>query len=385
MSENNQTSDSPHFVSFFSVEYSTELNQLKLMENTTTNNATFYLVQTIIDEVYGKLPASEQIHLCYSIICTFRQNNLSQDCDINSSNSTTIKDDHGWKLVNDYISLYIYPIFIFLGIFGNSLSSFLMLSNVRRGSAYPASVYLTVLALVDCLFLIIGALPDWISRIDEKRDLKIYSNFSCRFVYWFGNIITHLSAALVVALTVERFIAVQYPLIAHKISTVTRTRCALICILIFYLILDIPVFMLVQHEREPKLNIKYCPFETTAKFEIQHIVRCSSSTNKYGRLWAYVDLATYALIPFLIIITLNLLIIRRLLDAQRFRQHMFRFQNRRSSTTGSFELKSRHLSEIYRNSDFNGRNSRNQRRFQSLPDTKPLALMLRPQKSLFPI
>jgi len=352
-----------------------------------THNVTRELALAILAITEEQRHAAKIQSICQYVHCTFSINDYNRTCHVTSA--SLISSDENRKeytyLINlsKYIHLYIYPLFILMGIFGNSLSCFIMYYNVRR-SGYPSSLYLTILAFVDCLFLLGSALPDWISQIHYKLDIKHLSDLSCRFVYWFGNFTTHLSAGLVVGVTVERFIAVQYPLIAHKLNTVTRTRIVLIILIIFFFLLDSPVLILVKHVNKNIHTVLTCYNDTLIKYERGDIFRCVP-TNEYSELaWNCVDFAVYTFIPFVIIVTLNSLIIRRLIDAQRFRQRMFRFSNNNNNNPirhDQQELKYRHYSGSHQAIEMLEKNPRYSRRFQSVPETKPLAMMLRPQLS----
>jgi len=316
---------------------------------------------------------------CQYIQCIFPIN----DYDVHNTTCHVTSDenrpDNIYSTIAKYIHLYIYPLFILMGIFGNILSCFIMFINVRR-SGYPTSLYLTLLAFVDCLFLLGSALPDWISQIHFRLDIKNLSDLSCRFVYWFGHFTTHLSAGLVVGVTVERFIAVQYPLIAHKLNTVNRTRIVLIILIIFFFLLDSIVLLLVKHKKENIHTVITCKNNTSIKYERQDKPQCVLSNEHYKKVWVWIDFSVYTLIPFIIIMTLNSLIIRRLIDAQRFRQRMFRFNNN-TIRHDQQEIKYRHYSECHQAIEMLEKHHRYSRRFQSVPETKPLAIMLRPQSS----
>jgi hypothetical protein len=224
-----------------------------------------------------------------------------------------------------------------------------------------------------------SALPDWISQIHSILDIKNLSDLSCRFVYWFGNFTTHLSAGLVVGVTVERFIAVQYPLIAHKLNTVRHTRIALIILILFFFLLDSPVLILVKHLNESVHIFLTCSNETRVHYERRDIIRCISANKYYEQVWVCVDFTVYTLLPFLFIVTLNSLIIRRLIDAQRFRQRMFRFNN--TIRQNQSDIKYRYYSESHQIIEISEKHPRYSRRFRSVPETKPLAMMLRPRSS----
>ena len=354
--------------------------------DSSTLNVTELLLRAILDATIDErhaLSVHSRCHVIHCPVLALESDERNTSCRVSAeSSSETLIEAHSSVLIAAYIHRYIYPLFILIGIFGNTLSCLIMLINVRRTGGYPASLYLTLLAFVDCLFLLVSALPDWIAHLRYQLDIKILSDFLCRFVYWFGHFSTHLSAGLVVGVTVERFIAVQYPLIAHKINTVARTRIALLILVMFFCVLDSRVLFLVGHFSESVYIVRTCKDALAVDFERQDMPRCDFTANHHGQTWVYVDFAVYALIPFLMIVTLNSLIIRRLLDAQRFRQHMFRFSNY-TSRSDQQELKHRNFSDSHQAIATLGKYPRCSRRIQSFAETKPLAMMLRPKPSTF--
>ena len=355
------------------------------MDNS-THSVNEGLIRAILAATHDERTASTVHSRCHFIYCPLSPVVLDDGkliCRATADLSNeTLLEAHSSLLIATYIHLYVYPLFILIGILGNALSCLIMLINVRRTGGYPASLYLTLLAFVDGLFLVVSALPDWIAHLRHQLDIKMVSDFSCRFVYWFGHFTTHLSAGLVVGVTVERFIAVQYPLIAHKINTVARTRIALLILILFFCALDSRVLFLVKHFNESVYIVRACKDDPSVSYERQDMRRCDFTANHHGQTWVYVDFAVYALIPFLMIVTLNSLIIRRLLDAQRFRQHMFRFNNY-TSRADHQALKHQNFSDSHQAIATLGKYPRCSRRIQSCAETKPLAMMLRPKPSTF--
>jgi len=320
--------------------------------------------------------------LCQYVYCKFSmydQEDTNGTCHVIPerlflSNEIQNQKNLSLYIIAKYISLYIYPLFIFMGIFGNSLSCFIMFLNVRR-NGYSANLYLTLLAFVDCLFLLGSAIPEWISHLHFKLDIKHLSDLSCRFVYWFGNFITHLSAGLVISVTVERFIAIQYPLIAHKINTVKNTHVVLIILISFFFLLDSRVFILVKHFNESIHIVLTCHNDTYITYERRDILHCGLTNEMNEETWVFIDFAVYTLIPFLIIVTLNSLIIYRLIHAQRLRQHMSHSNNKL--------LKSQQ-ENISNGHQINTEKHRNLRRCRSVPErTSMTTTMSRPITSKF--
>ncbi|UJR21495.1 hypothetical protein I4U23_024579 [Adineta vaga] len=293
------------------------------------SNITHKLVHAILSLTASQRHADSSQSICHYIYCQFSINDLedlSEACQVKTTELTFYdygqrKDNPFMLSIVHFIQLYIYPIFIFTGILGNSLSCYIMFRNVRR-NGYSANLYLALLAFVDCLFLLGSAIPDWISHIDGYSHIKYLSDLCCRFVHWFGHFTTHLSAGLVVSVTVERFIAVRYPLLAPKINTVFHTHIVLIVLVTFLFLLDSRVFILVKQFHESMHIVSTCQNGTKIRYDRPNIIRCDIVDDKNELIWSFIDSAVYALIPFLIIVTLNSLIIHRLIHAQRLRQRM---------------------------------------------------------------
>jgi len=348
-------------------------------------NVTRELVQAILILTDEQRHSPNVQSLCQYVYCKFSlndQEDINRTCHViparlSSSDESQNQENLSFFLIAKYINLYIYPFFIFMGIFGNSLSCFIMFLNVRR-NGYSANLYLTLLAFVDCLFLLGSALPYWISHIHYQIDIKLLSDFCCRFVYWFGNFITHLSAGLVISVTVERFIAIQYPLIAHKINTVKHTHIVLIILIGFFFLLDSRVFILVKHFKESIHIVLTCHNDTYSKYERRDILHCGATNENHEQAWVFIDCAVYTLIPFFIIVTLNSLIIRRLIFAQRLRQSMSHSNN------NLLKYKEKHLHRNMSNIDqIKIENHRHLRRYRSVPARTSTTIMLYPLTSKF--
>ncbi|CAF1013673.1 unnamed protein product [Adineta ricciae] len=315
------------------------------------SNVTRTLVHAILKLTAPRRHTTSSQSVCQYIYCQFSlndQEDLDESCQITTTRLSFY--DNGRRhdnsyivMISQYLQLYIYPIFILTGIIGNSLSCYIMFRNVRR-NGYSANLYLTLLAFIDCLFLLGSAIPDWISHISRYAHIKYLSDLCCRLVYWFGHFTTHLSAGLVVSVTVERFIAVRYPLLAPKINTVFHTHVVLLLLITFLFVLDGHVFILVKHFQETVHIISTCHNDTNVQYVRPTIIRCDIADEKNESVWGFVDFAVYALIPFVIILTLNSLIIHRLIHAQRLRQRMS--YNKKKFPRHEYEHIHRNISDL---------------------------------------
>lgn len=354
--------------------------------NSNSQNYRQVLVRAMLNLTADQRQLPHLQSICQYVYCKFLFDDFEEantTCHVSAeelilSGDNPLEEQIFRNVLRNFIQIYIYPIFIVMGILGNSLSCLIMFLNIRR-NGYSANLYLALLAFVDCLFILGSALPEWLANLDNSLNIRDLSEFFCRFVYWFGNFMTHLSAGLVISVTVERFIAIKYPLIAHKIHSAKHTHMLLLVLVLFLFLLDSRLFFLLKHLHEYIHIVHICPNNTRATYQQRNILQCGIANEKHEQIWLLIDFAVYTLIPFLIIVTLNSLIIHHLILAQRLRQRMSCsspkvYQNEQKTL-------SRNLSE---NSSM--ANSRYQylRRCRSVPFRTSSRILLRPpaRKSL---
>ncbi|CAH1647917.1 unnamed protein product [Spodoptera littoralis] len=134
--------------------------------------------------------------------------------------------------------LYVYytPLLVLLGSVGNIISVYVFFTSKLR--LQSTSLYLSALALSDTLFLQL-LLPPWLDAI-QITTIFHKSGFCQVFVYS-SYTACCLSAWLVVAFTIERFVAVLYPLRRNSMCTVTRAKVVILLLLVGSLIANIPL------------------------------------------------------------------------------------------------------------------------------------------------
>lgn len=198
-----------------------------------------------------------------------------------------------------FLTMYVPPILLCLGTFGNMLSFVIMAKNMLKGSTYS---YLAVLAVMDLLVLYIGLLRMWIGNF--SIDVQDTSNYMCKIVNFLGFVSSHTSVWLIIAVTIERFIAVKCPLRAPRICTVNRARFVVLGIVTIICGINAHIFWTVELK------------------QTQNGYECEASEVYSKDIWPWVDAAIYSFVPFGIITVLNSLIIRQVLYARRKRSMM---------------------------------------------------------------
>jgi len=95
------------------------------------------------------------------------------------------------------------------------------------------------LGISDTCFLL-GTLVPWLTFVK----VNIYNrNYFCQFFMYISGMCNFLSVWLVVAFTLERFIAVLYPLQRQSVCTVKRAKGVLVALTVIGVIISIPFYL----------------------------------------------------------------------------------------------------------------------------------------------
>lgn len=161
---------------------------------------------------------------------------------INATNSTEydLEDDFELSLayqIGDFLTHYYTPALVLVGSIGNILSVIVFFRTKLR--KLSSSYYLAALAISDTCFLCV-TFVSWLNYID----IDIYSrNYYCQFFTYVCSLCSFLSVWFVVAFTVERFIAVLYPLKRQTMCTVKRACIVLIGLFLLGSVISVPYFV----------------------------------------------------------------------------------------------------------------------------------------------
>ena len=229
--------------------------------------------------------------------------------------------------------LYVPPILFVCGILGNILI-FVVLTRpaMRRVSAY---VYFLVLSIVDTIVLFIGLLRLWVARL-LMYDIRDQSVWVCKILSVAGYTVSDYSVWLIVAVTIERFIAVSRPLsTVGDIKSGTKTRRVMIVMVILFAILfGINAHLLWTTTIEIKgghsnfTNLTLSQPKCTGAKGFDVLV---------NSVWPWVDAVIYSILPLLILFLFNSLIICRVFRANRIRINQLSAHSRKSPSGRSKE------------------------------------------------
>lgn len=204
----------------------------------------------------------------------------------------------------DFCHMYYIPSIILLGLVGNLLSCVVFLKThlKLRSSSY----YLAALATTDFSFLI-SLLLVW---LNSTIGWKVFNNNGwCETLVYVSAVCSSLSVWLIVAFTVERFIAVQYPLHRPHMCTITRAKT---------IILVLTILALVSHS--------YC-FITAGVVKNQDGDEvCDLKIEYLGtmKIISIIDSIASLIVPLVLLIVMNTMIMRNLLKfGRRFNQEPY--------------------------------------------------------------
>lgn len=117
------------------------------------------------------------------------------------------------------INVYVIPIIVSVGLLGNTMCFVIFVSTSMR--KLSTSIYLAALAVTDSGFLICLLIGNWLSNHKVHAHIS-YSLAGCRIMMYATYVFSFLSVWYVVSFTVERFIAVCFPLKRPELCTSKR-------------------------------------------------------------------------------------------------------------------------------------------------------------------
>ncbi|PSN33972.1 hypothetical protein C0J52_23064 [Blattella germanica] len=188
-----------------------------------------------------------------------------------------------WRNVVEGIEMYYSLILITLGTIGNCISVLVFFTTKLR--KLSSSFYLAALAISDTGFLI-ALFVAWLNSFG----VPLFNTAGiCKMNTYLQYVCSFLSAWLVVAFTVERFIAVRYPLRRPSMCTVARAKIVLASLTVLAICLYIPSMWLAKIETHD--NRPVCGLNDEFKYLAQVI--------------NHVDFVLTFILPFFMIAMLN--------------------------------------------------------------------------------
>ena len=194
-----------------------------------------------------------------------------------------------------FLSKYYIPMVVVLGILGNSLS--LVVFLITYLNRLSLSVYLSALAVSDNGFLCALSIG-WLEYAEFPL---IHTNGWCQAVVYVSYVTSFLSVWFTVSFTVERYIAICHPLKRPEMCTTQRAK---------YVVSSLSALGLIGYG----VSLWTSGVKETFPLEEIPMPVCEPFGDYFhiNRLLIYVDTLVTLLIPFTVILILNIAITHRI-------------------------------------------------------------------------
>ena len=233
--------------------------------------------------------------------------------------TVTDEQDDSLSLAN-ILWIYVSPAIFLFGFIGNVL--ILIVMGRRKFHGSTTSVYLRIMALADLCCLVVGMLPEWLENSHIITFKEIHP-VTCKIEKFLHYTTGDTSIWILVAFTIDRFVAVCFPLDKTEVCKPHRARLYCLALLLVACIKNFHVFWTRGYEvtssNGSAITSKNCGHPTVEykRFE------------KYVRPWIVFSLATA--LPFLIILICNGCIVRALVQARKLHKSQ-QFQSNKEKT-----------------------------------------------------
>lgn len=186
----------------------------------------------------------------------------------------------------------ILPLIILpVSLISNCLSFLTLRSRHMRGTS--TAFFMLALSVLDPLVLL-------------TKNIVYFAAFaaayaaSCKILYFLIYVLGYTNVWILVIMTADKFLAVWFPLKVSDYCTITRAKY--VCVLLPAIASTICVHHFwtidsLTHPKDPKQRFCYYNYNLYGKIQ---------------RIWRYVDFVIWCFLPFILILTLSVLIIYKL-------------------------------------------------------------------------
>ena len=190
-----------------------------------------------------------------------------------------------------YIATYWSPVLIPLGLVGNTLSFFVMIR--RNNRKVSTCIYMAAISINDNLMMRIEVHAWFVSAANMHE----WHLWECKTSAYFAGFSLQLTTYLVVAMTIDKYIAIKWPHRAATYSTPRRAKIIILTIITSVTIYNLP---------------KYFTTAVVAG-------NCYSSSVKgiLTKLYSWFNIVINAFIPFILLIHMNYIIVKTVRNSRK--------------------------------------------------------------------
>uniref|UniRef100_A0AC35FQ89 G-protein coupled receptors family 1 profile domain-containing protein n=1 Tax=Panagrolaimus sp. PS1159 TaxID=55785 RepID=A0AC35FQ89_9BILA len=178
-------------------------------------------------------------------------------------------------------TVFIYGLILVLGVLGNLGTCVVIIKN--KNMQTPTNCYLFSLAISDLLMLILG-LPGELYGMFVPQYPYEFGETTCKLRAFLIEFTSYASILTITCFSIERWLAICFPLRIHLFSTVKRASKVIICVWICAFLTALPVVFLVlvnkvplpdwakglpgiSNDGETIINTEYCGLDSTRSIE----------------------------------------------------------------------------------------------------------------------
>ncbi|KAK7111458.1 G-protein coupled receptor 84-like isoform X2 [Littorina saxatilis] len=215
--------------------------------------------------------------------------------------------------------IYI-PLVVAVGVLGNVLCFVtLVFSSLRATST---CVYMAAIAVLDCVILVLDFCV-LIRGYMGHTQFYMQNDWTCGFHNFLFYFAIHFDVLLLIAMTIDRFIVVRFPLKAPSICTPSSAVKAIILVGLFTFGLNFQIFFTrrLGATGSPEDPLKCWYPDPDVDFFMT-------------KIYTWIDASIYSFIPCLSLLVLNVLIIRQLRVSMKFSRQFTERSGKSSALKG---------------------------------------------------
>lgn len=209
--------------------------------------------------------------------------------------------------ISKYLWVVLSPVLFVVGVTGNALT--IVVLKQLKFHKKPPYFFLFVLSLCDTLVLCVGLSRYWI-RETFTLDIRSLTNYGCKFNLFFIYWSMQLSSWILVCVVLERCIKTNFPLRYPRLVTIPRCVILLLVLMVVLAGVDLHYFW------------------TNGLILEDSGIGCDTLTETYVNfeefVFTYIDFTVLSVVPFLLMIGMNITIIRVIRRSREFRKSTVR-------------------------------------------------------------
>lgn len=168
----------------------------------------------------------------------------------NGTSDTILLNKYQSYVIN--CQLYYIPVLVIFGVLGNILSVCVFFNTKLK--KLSSSYYLSSLAISDTIFLIMVFIA-WLVLIEINWFII---EWVCKLTMYLIYVSSFLSVWLIMVFTIERFVAVRYPLLRQSLCTISRAKFIIVILTIISLLSYSPCLILTRVMYHEEINKTVC-------------------------------------------------------------------------------------------------------------------------------